>query len=148
LDTEPRSGRVQFAGHSIAYRVAGHVGATLLLVKPHRHPRDYPQLRLLAGRYRVIQVEPLGFGASGRPLDYPGAGLHEQVLAVADHEAVDQFALWGYSQGGAMAAAVAQASPRVTALICGGFSLTTEPTAAWMNRMEREQRVPVAARVF
>jgi hypothetical protein len=53
----PRDGRASFAGHSIAYRVAGR-GPALVLVKPHRHPRDYRQLRLLADRYRVIQMEP------------------------------------------------------------------------------------------
>lgn len=147
LDLEPRSGRVPFAGHDIAYRVAGH-GAALVVVKPHRYPRDYRQLRLLSDRYQVIQVEPLGFGSSDRPQDYPGAGLHEQVLAVADREAVGRFVIWGYSQGGAMAAMVAQASPRVAAMVAGGFSLASEPTAAWLDRIEREQRVPVAARAF
>lgn len=147
MDIEPRGGRVLFAGHVISYRVAGH-GPALVLVKPHRYPKDYPQLRLLSDRYRVIQVEPLGFGASDRPHDYPVAGLHEQVLAVVDREAVDRFVVWGYSQGGAMAAAVAQATSRVNAMVAGGFSLATEPTDAWIGRMDREQRVPVAARVF
>ena len=120
----------------------------MVLVKSNRYPRDCRQLALLSGRYRVIQVEPLGFGASGRPHDYPRAGLHEQVLAVADREAVGRFVVWGYSQGGAMAAMVAQASPRVAGMIAGGFSPATEPTAAWSARMEREQRVPAAARAF
>lgn len=106
------------------------------------------QLRLLSDRYQVIQVEPLGFGSSDRPQDYPDAGLHEQVLAVADREAVGRFVIWGYSQGGAMAAMVAQASPRVAGMVAGGFSLATEPGAAWVDRMERQQRVPVAARTF
>jgi pimeloyl-ACP methyl ester carboxylesterase len=147
VDAEPRSGRVSVAGHDVAYRVAGR-GAVLLLVKPHRYPKDYRHLRLLSGQYRVIQVEPLGFGASDRPRDYPDAGIHEQVLAVADREEAGRFAVWGYSQGGAMAAAVARASPRVTAMIAGGFSLVTQPTTAWVARMEREQRVPIAPRTF
>jgi pimeloyl-ACP methyl ester carboxylesterase len=147
VDAEPRSGRVSFAGHDIAYRVAGR-GAVLVLVKPHRYPRDYRQLGLLSDRYRVIQVEPLGFGASDRPHDYPDVGIHEQILAVADREAADRFVVWGYSQGGAMAAMVARASPRAAGMIAGGFSLATQPTAASVDRMEREQRVPVAARTF
>lgn len=47
-----------------------------------------------------------------------------------------------------MAAAVAQATSRVTAMVAGGFSLTTQPTDAWIDRMDRQQRVPVAARLF
>jgi pimeloyl-ACP methyl ester carboxylesterase len=147
VEVQPRSGRVPFAGHDISYRVAGR-GPALVLVKPHRYPKDYLQLRLLADRYQVIQVEPLGFGASDRPHRLPGAGLHEQVLAVVDREAVDRFVVWGYSQGGAMAAAVARASPRVVAMVAGGFSLATQPTAAWVDRMDRQQRVPNAARTF
>lgn len=147
VEVQPRSGRVSFAGHGISYRVAGS-GPALVLVKPHRYPKDYLQLRLLADRYQVIQVEPLGFGASDRPHNFPAAGLHEQVLAVVDREAVGRFVVWGYSQGGAMAAAVAQASPRVAAVVAGGFSLATQPTDAWVDRMDREQRVPVAARTF
>lgn len=147
MEAQPRSGRVSFAGHGISYRVAGS-GPALVLVKPHRHPKDYPQLRLLADRYQVIQVDPLGFGASDRPHDFPAVELHEQVLAVVDREAVGRFVVWGYSQGGAMAAAVARASPRVAAMVTGGFSLATQPTDAWVSRTEREQRVPVAARTF
>jgi hypothetical protein len=147
VESEPRNGRVSVAGYDVAYRVAGR-GAALVLVKPHRHPRDYPHLGLLAGRYRVIQVEPLGFGASDRPPDHPDAGIDEQVLAVADREAAERFAVWGYSQGAAMAAVVAQASRRVTALVAGGFSLATEPTRAQVARMEREQTVPAMSLAF
>jgi hypothetical protein len=147
MEIEFRSGRASFAGHDISYRVAGH-GPALVLVKPHRHPKDYLQLRLLSDRYMIIQIEPLGFGASDRPGDYPQAGLHEQVLAVLDRESVGQFVVWGYSQGGAMAAAVAQATPRAVAMVAGGFSPVGQPTDAWMDRMDREQRVPVASRAF
>lgn len=148
MSVEPRAGWISFAGHDLRYRVAGR-GPALVLVKPHRHPADYPQLRSMAGRYRVIQIDPLGFGASDRPGDHPWGGIHSQVFAVVEREVVDRFAVWGYSQGGAMAAAVARAGQRrVVAMIAGGFSLATQPTDAWMARTEREQRVPDAARIF
>jgi pimeloyl-ACP methyl ester carboxylesterase len=142
-----RNGWVEFAGHRVSYGVAGD-GPALIIVKPHRYPKEYIELSQLSDRFRVIQVSPLGFGDSDRPEDYPPAGIHEQVLRVADSEAADRFVIWGYSQGGAMAVAVAQASARVTALVAGGCSLLDRPTDAWIKRMDREQRVPVAARAF
>jgi hypothetical protein len=144
---EPCGEAVRYAGHRISYRVVGH-GMPLVLVKPHRDPAVYPQVRLLSDQYRVIQIEPLGFGRSDRPRDYPTTGLHEQVLAVLDNEDVDRFIVWGYSQGAAVAAAVAQATTRAVAMIAGGFSLIDQPTDAWMRRMDREESVPVAARTF
>jgi pimeloyl-ACP methyl ester carboxylesterase len=147
VEGEPRTGRASFAGHDISYRVAGR-GPAVVLVKPHRRPKDYPQLRILPDRYLTVQIEPLGFGASDRPREYPEAGLHEQIHAVLDQEMVDRFVIWGYSRGGAMAATVAQASPRVAAMVAGGFSLVTMPTDGQMARMDREQRVPVADRTL
>jgi pimeloyl-ACP methyl ester carboxylesterase len=144
---EVRSDWVEFAGYRISYRVAG-AGPALVIVNPHRYPKERIELGRLSGRFRVIQVSPLGFGDSDRPENYPAAGIHEQVLRVADSEAADRFVIWGYSQGGAMAAAVAQATARVTAMVTGGFSLLDQPTDAWIRRMDREQRVPVAARTF
>jgi pimeloyl-ACP methyl ester carboxylesterase len=120
----------------------------MVLVKPHLRPKDYVQLRLLADRFRVIQIEPLGFGASDRPQQYPESGVAEQVLEVLEHERVDRFGVWGYSQGGAMAAVVAQASSRAAALIAGGCSLLHGPTDRWIARMDRERRVPVASGAF
>jgi pimeloyl-ACP methyl ester carboxylesterase len=120
----------------------------VVLVKPHRHPKDYPHLRVLSSRYRVIQIEPLGFGSSDRPAEYPRVGLHEQVLTVLDSENVERFVAWGYSQGGAMAAAVAQATPRAAAMVAGGFSPFGGPTDSALSRMDREQRVPIASRAF
>ncbi|HZC26234.1 MAG TPA: alpha/beta hydrolase [Actinopolymorphaceae bacterium] len=148
METEPRSGHAQFAGHRIAYHVAGD-GPAVVLVKNDRYSKISPELRLLSDRYTIIQISPLGFGRSDRPHDYPPGGIHEQVLAVLDHEDVDRFAVWGYSQCGAMAAVVAQGTTRAAAMVAGGFSLLNGgPTDAWMARMDREQRVPTAPRAF
>ncbi|MEQ7127028.1 alpha/beta hydrolase [Actinopolymorpha sp. B11F2] len=148
MERELRSGQAEFAGHRVAYRVAGH-GPALVVLKNDRYSTVSVELRLLSDRYMVVQISPLGFGRSDRPRDYPRAGIHEHVLSVLDHEEVDRFAVWGYSQCGAMAAAVAQATPRTAAMVTGGFSLVDGgPTDARLARMDREQRVPVAPRAF
>jgi pimeloyl-ACP methyl ester carboxylesterase len=123
-------------------------GPAVVLVKPHRLPREYPHLRLLSGAFRTIQIDPLGFGASDRPREHPRVVLHEQVLSVLDHEGVERFVVWGYSQGAAMSAAVGKASDRVAAMICGGYPLVGQPTAAWMGRMDRDLLGTAASRAF
>src|SRR3954452_18159909 len=65
----------------------------LVVLRLHRFPKERIPFRLLSGRFAVIEVDPLGFGDSDRTLEYPQGGVHEQVLAVLDQEAV------GYSQG-------------------------------------------------
>ena len=47
-----------------------------------------------------------------------------------------------------MAASIAQATSRVAAAVCGGYALVGFPTDAFMRRMDRELRVPVASRTF
>jgi hypothetical protein len=84
---DPRSGQALFGGHRVCYRLADD-GPPSVLAKPHRRPKDYIQLRLLSARLLVVQVEPLGFGDSDRPADYPLAGLREQVLSVPDRSAL------------------------------------------------------------
>jgi pimeloyl-ACP methyl ester carboxylesterase len=147
VEEAARVGRTMFAGHGISYRVDGS-GPALVLVKPHRSPKIYDLMALLSDRYTVIQIEPLGFGWSDRPSDYPPAGVHEQVLTVLDREGVDSFAVWGYSQGGAMSLAIAQATRRVTAMVAGGWSPMGAPTDAWMRRADRKQQIPIGSRVF
>lgn len=125
----------------------GH-GPALTLLKPHPEPRDYEFAPWLAARYTVFQIEPLGYARSDRPARYPQRGIHEQVHAVLDQEGIARSVVWGYSKGGAMALAVAQASPRVTAVVCGGWSPAERHSEARLRRMEREERPPVAARTF
>jgi pimeloyl-ACP methyl ester carboxylesterase len=114
----------------------------LVVLRLHRFPKERIAFRLLSGRFAVIEVDLLGFGDSDRPLEYPQGGVHEQVLAVLDQEAV------GYSQGGAMAASIAQATSGAAAVVCGGYALVGFPTDAFMRRMDRELRVPIASRTY
>ena len=142
-----RTDRVEFAGHRIGYYVLGS-GPPLVVVKPHRGTRVYEFAAVLARRYMVIQIEPLGFGWSDRPEPYPAGGVHEQVHAVTDQEGVDRFAIWGYSAGGAMAMAVTQASTRVLAMVGGGWSPAARPSTAHLQRMDRERRGSAGQRAF
>jgi pimeloyl-ACP methyl ester carboxylesterase len=136
-----------FAGHGISYCVLGS-GPPLVIVKPHRGSRVYPWAQRLAARYTVIQIEPLGHGWSDRPLDHPPGGVHEQVHAVLDGEGIDCFPIWGYSAGGTMALTITQASPRVTAMVCGGSSPAERLSEAQLRRMDREKRMPIGQRAF
>jgi pimeloyl-ACP methyl ester carboxylesterase len=137
---------IEIDGHRIVYRVAGS-GPPLVALYPHRGPDRDPRPGLLADRWQVFQIDPLGFGASDRPHAWPASRFHEQVVAIMDRHGVDRFPVWGYSRGGAMAAAVAHATPRVSALICGGFSLVHHSiTEAFLRRIDREQRISLLSR--
>lgn len=137
--------RLTFAGHVLRYAVAGSGPAVVL---PKKDRGTYVPFEQLADRYTMMQVEPLGFGRSDRPDDYPPAGIHEQILSVCDRENIDEFAVWGFSQGGAMACAIAQATPRARLMVCGGFHVLRGLSDAWVARMNRERRIPVGSRTF
>ena len=128
-------------GARIAYRVHG-AGPAVVLMKNNRRPLDLPIVELLAERFQVVQVHPVGFGASERPDSYDFGGIGEQVLAVLDQEGIDRFAVWGFSQPAAMSAVVARSTDRAAALVMGGFPPIGYPTDGEMRRLEREPRLP------
>jgi pimeloyl-ACP methyl ester carboxylesterase len=137
-----------YDGHRVWYRVAGS-GPALVLVRQNRVPADDRQLQLFSDRFTVLQVTPIGFGASERPAGYrPSDGVAPHILAAIDQEGIDRFAVWGYSQGAAMAAAVARATPRAVAMVCGGNPLIGVPTPGTLRRLDREPRLPVGAHAF
>jgi pimeloyl-ACP methyl ester carboxylesterase len=132
---------VLHAGARVAYQVRGS-GPTLVLLKNNRQPREFPAAGWLADRFRVVEVHPVGFGASDRPTAYDFGSIGEQVLAVLDHEGLDRFAVWGFSQTAAMAAMVARTTTRATALVMGGLPPIGFPGDSEMSRLEREPRLP------
>jgi pimeloyl-ACP methyl ester carboxylesterase len=136
---------VNFAGYGLRYAAAGSGPAVIL---PKKDRGSYVPFEQLADRYTMVQIEPLGFGRSERPADYPSAGLYEQILTVCDAEGIGEFAVWGYSQGGAMACAIAQATTRARLLVCGGFHVLRGLSDSFVARMNREQRIPVGSRTF
>jgi pimeloyl-ACP methyl ester carboxylesterase len=132
---------VTLNGARIAYRISGE-GRALVLMANNRRPLDFPAAAELSQRFRVVQIHPIGFGASDRPDDYDFGSIGEQVLAVLDHEGIGRFAVWGFSQTAAMAAIAARSTPRATALVMGGFTPIGVPTDGEMRRLEREPRLP------
>lgn len=134
-------------GHRLAYRVAGD-GPAIVVLRNDRLRRDFPQMALLRGSRKVLEIYPLGWGRSDRPPDAPVELMPDQVRAVADAHGVDRFVIWGYSQCGAMAACVAQASSGAVALVCGGFSPTNSISPADFRRMDRVLPPGHASRPF
>jgi pimeloyl-ACP methyl ester carboxylesterase len=91
--------------------------------------RDAGYIDLLATSRRVLAVDPLGNGLSDKPHEpdaYGWPAVAADVIAVMDTAGVDRAAVWGYSRGAGLAAAVAAEFPaRVAALIlAGGGDLT------------------------
>lgn len=135
--TETR--QLDFDGHRLAYRVSGD-GPALVVVSLYRRREDVIQARVLDDRWRIFQIQPLGYGYSERVPGYAGEVLVDQVLAVLDHHGVDRFVVWGYSQGGAMAACIARGTQRAAGLVCGAYSILDHPTDARMTQMDRRLR--------
>jgi pimeloyl-ACP methyl ester carboxylesterase len=138
---------VERAGSRIAYQVRGS-GPALVLLKNNRRPPQYPVSDFLADRFRVFQLHPIGFGASDRPHVYDFGDIGSQVLTVLDHEGVDRFSVWGFSQTACMAAMVARSTDRAVGLAMGGVAPIGFPSDGEMRRMEREPRLPRAALEF
>jgi pimeloyl-ACP methyl ester carboxylesterase len=114
-------------GLRINYVTAGE-GEPLVLIAGHMQPAQdwddagYPLL--LNDRFRVIMMDPLGYGESDKPhtrAKYTFAARAEQVEAVLDAEAVDAAHLWGYSFGSMIAEAFARLRPsRTRSIVLGG----------------------------
>jgi pimeloyl-ACP methyl ester carboxylesterase len=78
----------------------------------------------LESDFRLVSIDIRGRGASDKPHDaaaYASHVLAADVLAVADAEGLDRFAIWGQSSGGWMAWMTAAAAPaRVSAIVTSG----------------------------
>ncbi len=83
-------------------------------------------LSALTDEFQVVIVAPRGFGPSARPGSYDGSGFVAEIGRVLDLLGVGSYATFGYSMNGVMAARLAIANPRVTAVACGGFPLTAD----------------------
>lgn len=86
--------------------------------------REYGYVRSLKDRYTLILIDSRGYGASDKPHDansYIWSELVGDVLAVINELQLSQVSFWGWSMGGALAFALAQAAPeRLKKLIIGG----------------------------
>jgi pimeloyl-ACP methyl ester carboxylesterase len=85
--------------------------------------REYGYVAGLRDRYTLILMDSRGYGASDKPHDpnaYLWPHLVGDVIAVIDELHLDQVHFWGWSMGGDMAFALAQAAPeRLKTVIIG-----------------------------
>jgi pimeloyl-ACP methyl ester carboxylesterase len=122
--------QVKSRDFSIDYTVEGQ-GPPLVLIAgtlcAARHWVEYGYVEPLARQWRVINIDPLGHGASDTPHDadsYEAAGVTADLVAVLDAERVDSAIVWGYSRGGWLACNLASRYPdRVNRLVVGAYAM-------------------------
>ncbi len=118
-------------GFTINYTVDGD-GPPLVLIAgtlcAAQHWRDFGYVTPLARHWRVINIDPLGHGASDAPHDadsYEAAGVTSDLVAVLDAETVDSATVWGYSRGGWLACNLASRYPdRVDRVVVAAYAMT------------------------
>ena len=111
----------------ISYEVTGR-GRPLVLIHGWLNDRSWwaetGYVDALGRDHRLISVDMRGHGRSDKPRDpgaYRAACFAGDVLAVADAEGLDRFAIWGLSYGGWAAWVTADAAPdRVAAIVATG----------------------------
>ncbi len=121
---------VESRGFTIDYAVDGDGPALVLIAGTlfaARHWIEYGYVAALARHWRVINIDPLGHGASDKPHDadsYRAAGVTADLTAVLDAEGVDRAAVWGYSRGGWLACNMASRHPdRVDRIVVGAYAM-------------------------
>jgi pimeloyl-ACP methyl ester carboxylesterase len=86
--------------------------------------REYGYVAGLRDRYTLILMDSRGYGASDKPRDpnaYIWSHLVSDVVTILDELQLSQIHFWGWSFGGQMAFALAQAVPgRLKTVIIGG----------------------------
>ena len=115
------------SGVRISYDVTGQ-GRPLVLLHGWLNDRTWwaetGYIDGLRRDHRVVSVDLRGHGRSDKPHEpssYHAASFASDVLAVADAEGLERFAIWGLSYGGWVAWMTADAAPhRVAAMITTG----------------------------
>jgi pimeloyl-ACP methyl ester carboxylesterase len=96
-------------GMRIAYDVTGAGPALVLIHGAGKTRKDWHKsgyVKLLAQDFKVITLDIRGSGESGTALevsDFSIQKICDDVLAVADANGAERFAIWGYSFGGNVA---------------------------------------------
>lgn len=127
---------VSSGGVRISYDVVGE-GRPLVLLHGWCFDRSWwtepGYVDELRSDHRLVNIDLRGHGASDKPHEadaYRKDAVAGDVLAVADAEGLDRFAIWGQSRGGWIAWLAAAAVPeRVAAIVASG---------AWDPRPEPE----------
>ena len=133
---------VTSGGVRISYDVVGE-GRPLMLLHGLWCDRSWwtepGYVDVLRSDHRLVNVDIRGHGTSDKPHDpaaYSGDTLVGDVLAVADAEGLDRFAIWGHSYGGWIAWMTAAAAPeRVPAIVTTG-EWDPRPVSDWSGMEE------------
>lgn len=137
-------------GYAINYTVEGD-GPPLMLIAgtlcAARHWQDFGYTASLRRNWHLLNVDPLGHGASDTPHEadaYDPAGVTSDLVAVLDAEGIDRATVWGYSRGGWLACSLASRHPnRVARLVVGAYAMNAheeevgrllEPLAAFLRQ--------------
>jgi 3-oxoadipate enol-lactonase len=132
--------RATHDGHGVDYAVVGPAGGVPILLT-HSLGTDRsmwdPQVEALGGKHRLVLVDTLGHGSSDVP---PGPYTIDQlatlVLAAADAEEIDQFAVCGVSMGGQIALWLAIHHPsRVLAMVASNTAARVGSADGWAVRV-------------
>ena len=114
-------------GHRLSYLTAGEGEPLVLIPGLMQAAVDWVDVgypTLLVDRFRVIIIDPLGFGASDKPhasADYTFTARADHIEAVLDAERIEAAHLWGYSFGTMIAEAFARLRPaRTRSIVLGG----------------------------
>ena len=114
-------------GHRLSYVTAGG-GEPLVLVPGFLQAAadwvDFGYPTLLGDGFRLIIIDPLGFGESDKPhasAEYTLTARADHLAAVLDAEHVDAAHVWGYSFGATITEAFARLHPdRTRSVVLGG----------------------------
>ena len=145
-------------GINIAYQVTGTGPLDLVLVAGFvshleidwDEPRSAHFLERLSSFSRLIRFDKRGTGLSDRPGGLPDLETRmDDVRAVLDEVGSAQAAVFGYSEGGPLAALFAATYPeRVSALVLyGSYAKRQDPDAEYPWAPTREARASYAAAV-
>lgn len=151
---EPSDPAATFIDGSLAYTDEGS-GETVIVAIPGLpgSGRDFRWLApLLTDRFRVVRVDPPGYGSSGRPTWKPMSTQDraDSVTAVIEHLGLRETVLMGHSAGGAVAAHIARHQPQMVRA-CVMIS-STGPTAHFarhpLRLIAQSLRAPFARRAL
>jgi pimeloyl-ACP methyl ester carboxylesterase len=114
-------------GHRLSYVTAGEGEPLVLIPGFMQAAADWVDLgypTLLGDRFRLIIIDPLGFGESDKPhasADDTSTARVDHLDAVLDAERIDAAHVWGYSFGTMIAEAFARLRPaRTRSIVLGG----------------------------
>ena len=122
------------------YRFEGNARRPVLILSHSigtDHAMWHPQVADLLPYFQLLRYDTRGHGASDAPQgEYSIERLGQDVLDLADHLAIKQFAFCGLSLGGAIGQWVAAHKPqRVTHLVLANTSPQFGPRANWETRI-------------